>query len=115
MDTLVGIYNADSGIIGELTYLFNKVLGKNHCHLCDLTHGWNPNGRRSWKEACATSSLEISFIHRNEATDAQLAAAELLPAVVAFNDGKWVCIVTSAELAKHSDDPNWVIRQVGFS
>ncbi|MDG2428351.1 MAG: hypothetical protein P8M16_07975 [Acidimicrobiales bacterium] len=114
MNPLVGIYNADGGIIGELTYLFKKVLGRGHCHLCDLTHGWNLNGRRSWKEACSASSLEISFIHRNEATDAQLTAADLLPAVVAFKNNEWVCVVTSAELAEHSDDPDWVIRQVGF-
>jgi len=114
MSALVGIYNADSGIVGELTYLFNKVLRNTHCHLCDLTHGWNPNGRRSWKEACGTSSLNISFIHRNEATDAQLAAAELLPTIVALNNGEWACVVTAAELAEHSDDPDWVIRQAGL-
>ena len=114
MSALVGIYNSDSGIVGELTYLFNKVLRNDPCHLCDLTHGWNPCGRRSWKEACETSSLNISFIHRNEATEAQLAAAKLLPAIVTLNDGEWSCIVTAAELAEHSDDPGWVIRQAGL-
>ena len=117
MSALVGIYNSDSGIVGELTYLFNKVLRNDPCHLCDLTHGWNPCGRRSWKEACGTSSLNISFIHRNEATEAQLAAAKLLPAIVTLNDGEWSCIVTAAELAElaeHSDDPGWVIRQAGL-
>ena len=113
MSALVGIYNADSGAIGELTYLFNKVLRNTRCDLCDLTHGWNPYGRRSWKEACSTSSLVISFIHRNEATDAQLDAANLLPAIVALDNGEWACVVTAAELAEHSDDPDWVIRQVG--
>ncbi|GIS99605.1 MAG: hypothetical protein CM1200mP26_13180 [Acidimicrobiales bacterium] len=113
MSALVGIYNADSGVIGELTYLFNKVVRNTRCHLCDLTHGWNPYGRRSWKEACWTSSLVISFIHRNEATDAQLAAADQLPAIVALDDGEWACVVTAAELAEHSDDPDWVIRQAG--
>ena len=114
MSALVGIYNADSGVVGELTFLFNKVLRNTPCHLCDLTHGWNPNGRRSWKEACGTSSLNISFIHRNEATDAQLAAAELLPAIVTLNNDEWACVVTAAELAEHSDDPDWVIRQAGL-
>ena len=113
MGALVGIYNADSGAIGELTYLFNKVVRNARCHLCDLTHGWNPYGRRSWKEACWTASVVISFVHRNEATDAQLAAADQLPAIVALDGGEWACVVTAAELAEHSDDTAWVIRQAG--
>ena len=112
MKTVVGIYNADSGTIGELAYLTKKVLRRGSCSLCDLAHGWNPNRRRSWKEACASTCLEVSLVHRNEATAAQLAAAELLPAIVAVDDGGWVCLVTAAELAEHSDDPDWVIRQV---
>ena len=113
MSALVGIYNADSGVIGELTYLFNKVVRNTRCHLCDLTHDWNPYGRRSWKEACWTSSVVISFVHRNEATDAQLAAADQLPAIVALDGGEWACVVTASELAEHSDEPAWVIRQAG--
>ena len=114
MKTVVGIYNADSGIIGNLSYLANKVLRRGNYSPFDLTHGWTPNRRRSWKEACVSTCLEVSLVHLNEATSAQLAAAELLPAIVAVKDGGWVCRVTTAELAEHSADPDWVIRQMRF-
>lgn len=35
---IVGVYNADGGIIGELTYVFQKLLGNKKCSLCSLTH-----------------------------------------------------------------------------
>lgn len=37
--TIIGIYNADGGIRGELTYFFKKLAGKTKCDLCSLTHG----------------------------------------------------------------------------
>ena len=44
-----GIYNADGTFFGELGYVIAKLGGKRSCSLCDVTHGWNPFGKRQWK------------------------------------------------------------------
>ena len=35
---LVGVYNADGGIVGELKYFFGHLIGISKCELCDVTH-----------------------------------------------------------------------------
>ena len=86
---VVGIYNADGGVSGELRYALDKVLGRSDCGLCDLTHGWNAFGKRSWRDACRASPVPIELIHRDGATDSQLAAAGPLPAVLVGEEGTW--------------------------
>ncbi len=36
--TLIGIYKADGGLTGELSYFFGHLIGVRHCSLCDITH-----------------------------------------------------------------------------
>ena len=36
---LVGVYDADGTLRGELTYWVGARLGRAHCSLCDITHG----------------------------------------------------------------------------
>ncbi len=47
---LVGVYNADGDILGELAYVFKKAIGKTKCGLCDLTHG-GVTMKDAWKKA----------------------------------------------------------------
>ena len=42
---LVGVYNADGGIVGELKYFFGHLIGISKCELCDVTH--SPIRRRA--------------------------------------------------------------------
>ena len=95
---LVGIYDADGGLAGELRYAFGKLTGRSKCALCDLTHGWNPMGSRQWKQACAASPVELELVHRDEATAAQLAAAAQLPAIVAHDGERWLQALSTADI-----------------
>ena len=102
---VVGIYNADGGVSGELRYAVDKVLGRSDCGLCDLTHGWNPLGKRSWREACRSSAVPIDLIHRDMATESQLAAAGPLPAVLLEEDGDWHLVADRELIASLRKDP----------
>jgi hypothetical protein len=102
---VVGIYNADGGLSGELRYAFNKVTGRSDCGLCDLTHGWNAFGKRSWRDACRASSVPIELIHRDEATESQLAAAGDLPAVLVGEEGDWRVAADRVLISSLRDDP----------
>ena len=89
-ETLVGIFDADGGLRGELRYVIDKLAGRGHCALCDITHGLNPLGKRSFKEACAAAGVTMTLLHRDEASPEQLAAAGELPAVLAgAGDDHW--------------------------
>ena len=80
---LIGIYDADASITGEIRYLLRKVFSNYTCALCDLTHGWNPLGKSAWRKRAETEP-NIIWLHRDEAPEGLLnAVEERLPCVVA--------------------------------
>ena len=102
---VVGIYNADGGLSGELRYAVDKILGRSDCGLCDLTHGWNPFSKQSWREACRVSTVPIELIHRDMATEPQLAAAGSLPAMLVGDEGTWRLVADRELIASLRKDP----------
>ncbi len=83
---LVGVYDADGTLWGEVSYWVGARLGRAHCSLCDITHG-SVRARPEWV-AC-TEALDVPFetYHRNDQPDAVRAAADdIAPVVVAETD-----------------------------
>lgn len=77
--TLIGVYKADGGIIGELSYFFGHLIGVMNCSLCDITH--SPVKKKSAFKAFEKRLLEernigIRLVHMNERTEAELAASK---------------------------------------
>ncbi len=110
--TLVGIYDSDSGFVAELRYAFNKVRGRSHCSLCSITHGWNPMGKKSWKQALANSQVDIKLIHRDEADESQLAAANGLPCLLKSVNNQWVEAMSNSELATFENAPTALLERL---
>ena len=104
MAEFVGLYNADSGIRGELTYVLFKLSRKSSCALCEITHGWNPFGRNAWRTSCRDSGLDLTTIHRNKASAQQLDAVESLPAILKKTDGNWSQVVSADQLLSAKND-----------
>jgi glutaredoxin len=77
--TLIGIYKADGGILGELSYFFGHLVGIKSCSLCDITH--SPIKKKNDFKAFEKRLLEergIAFrlVHMNERTEAEFAASQ---------------------------------------
>lgn len=71
---VVGIYDADGGIWGELTYVVGHLLGRTECALCDVTH--SPVRRKpEWDAMASRLPVQMRLVHRNEASASELAAA----------------------------------------
>ncbi|MDE0231774.1 MAG: hypothetical protein OXI56_12310 [bacterium] len=111
-EQIVGIYNADGGWKGELRYALGLISGGQHCSLCDITHGWNPLGRRDWKRACADAPFKLQLIHRDRASPAQRSAAGALPAVLAGADDVWRVVVDAGELDRWNGDAEALIALI---
>jgi hypothetical protein len=76
--TLIGIYKADGGIMGELSYFVGHLLGTRECSLCDITH--SPiRKKQEFKdlEARLASEFDINFklVHMNERNEQELQAS----------------------------------------
>ncbi len=109
---LVGIYDADGGLGGELRYAIGKLAGRSKCALCDITHGWNPMGSRQWKQACAASPVELELVHRDEATADQLAATAKLPAIVAHDGERWSEALSMADIEACAGSPQLLLDRL---
>lgn len=111
-EELVGIFDADGGLRGELRYVIDKLAGRGHCALCDITHGFNPLGKRSWKEACAAAGLTMTLLHRDEASPEQLAAADRLPVVLAGGGACWRVLVPAEDLSACAGSPAELLQLI---
>ena len=83
---LVGVYDADGTLRGELAYWIGARLGRRHCSLCDITH--SPVRRKpEWDRMVARLGRPIVLLHRNELDPALEAAVReiALPVVVAHH------------------------------
>ncbi|WP_297082704.1 hypothetical protein [uncultured Demequina sp.] len=99
----VGVYDADGGVRGEVTYVIGHMLGRAHCALCDITH--SPVRRKpAWDEMVASLGVPVRLLHRNELhpeRDSALASAlqgEPLALIAARVDGAWQIALTAQDL-----------------
>jgi hypothetical protein len=81
-ERLVGVYDADGTVRGELAYLIGRTRGTAHCALCDITHG-RIRRRADFDDACAGLLLPLELCHRDEVDETVGAAA----------DGRYPCVV----------------------
>lgn len=62
---LIGVYNADGGLVGEARYVVGHLLGLTSCSLCDITH--SPIRRKpEWDAMVQKLSVPITVVHKNE-------------------------------------------------
>ena len=97
---LVGVYNADGGLVGEARYVVGSWFGKAHCALCDVTH--SPFRRKKqWDDMVRELGVPFSLDHLNDMPRdvARLVDAHGAPLVVArLADGGMRVLLTPANL-----------------
>ncbi|HSF35720.1 MAG TPA: hypothetical protein VLA70_06385 [Nocardioides sp.] len=96
---IVGVYDADGGLLGEAAYVWGKVRGTRHCGLCDITHS-TVRRKREWDRMAATLPVPVRLLHLNELDDelAAAVAATRAPVVLARDGGAWRELVGAQEL-----------------
>jgi hypothetical protein len=76
--TLIGVYKADGGIIGELSYFIGHVFGTRECSLCDITHSpFRKKHEFRELEARLSDEFGVGFrlVHMNERNEEELQAS----------------------------------------
>ena len=95
--SLVGVYDADGTVRGEITYWLGARIGLTHCSLCEVTHGMFTE-RSVWREWRASLSVPFDLFHRDDMPADIAAAAGALPAVVARTSDAVVVLLDRAAL-----------------
>jgi hypothetical protein len=95
---LVGVYDADSTLRGELAYWVGARLGRRHCSLCDITHG-SVRMRPEWKVCQAALPVSFDTFHRDDQPEAvRTAAGGQAPVVVAHTNTGHVLLLGPGDL-----------------
>jgi hypothetical protein len=95
---LVGVYDADGTLRGEVAYWVGARLGRRHCSLCEVTHGVFRK-RSEWTTCRSGLPIPFDTYHRDDQPDAVRVAAEgRYPIVVAETAVGHVVLLTPAEL-----------------
>lgn len=108
---LIGVYDADVTVWGELSYWVGARLGQRHCGLCDITHGLFSE-KSSWRDCRSQLPVQFTTYHRNDQPDdVRACIGDRLPAIVARTEGGVRMFVTADELETCHGDPQ-ALRQL---
>lgn len=111
---LIGIYNANGGLFGELSYLTQHLFQKKHCALCNITHGMNPLGKASWKQAASGLSVPIRTLHLNERDARMIAvmAKSSAPVILLLSPEGDRILLDAHELEICQGDPKALVKAI---
>lgn len=102
IERLVGVYDADGGIVGEARYVIGHLFGRAECALCDITH--SPVRRKAaWVALVDEFPVSLRAVHRNELPPEleAVVVSTRLPAVYAVRtDGSAAEVVSREELQR---------------
>lgn len=109
---LVGVYDADGTLRGELAYWVGARLGRAHCSLCDITHG-SVREKGEWKACRAGLPVPFDTYHRNDQPDdVRAELAGVVPAVVVETSAGVVTLLGPAELAACEGSPARLVTAI---
>jgi hypothetical protein len=109
---LVGVYDADSTLRGELSYWIGARLGRAHCSLCDITHGL-VRERAEWKQCRQDLPVPFDTYHRDDQPSAVRAASgDAAPVVMAETDAGLVTLLDGVALENLDGSPERLIAAV---
>jgi hypothetical protein len=108
----IGVYNAESTVLGEVSYWIGARLGLRHCSLCDITHGLFTR-RADWKECESALPIPFSTYHINDApADVTQAANGRYPIVLGRNQSGIHLVLDADELQQCKGSPQELLNKL---
>jgi hypothetical protein len=106
VERLIGVYDADGSVVGELSYFVRARFGRAHCALCDITHG-RVRERADWRTSRDRLPVPFVTFHRDDQPDeVRVAASAGLPVVLGeLGDGTLAVLAGPEELERCAGSP----------
>lgn len=109
---LIGVYDAEGTLRGELTYWVGARLGRAHCSLCDITHGLLRE-KGEWQTCRAGLPVPFDAYHRDDQPDdVRAVLAGTYPAVLADTGAGPVLLVGPDELEACDGSPEALVSAI---
>lgn len=102
---LVGVYDADGTLRGEVAYWIGARLGQRHCSLCEVTHGTFTE-KRDWKRCRDSLPVPFETFHRDDQPDdVRRATEDRAPVVVARTSDGILVLLDDTQITATAGDP----------
>ena len=113
LQRIIGVYNAEGTVFGELSYAALRAMGKAHCALCDVTHG-TFRSRPEWTTARTSLGVPFDTYHRNDQpASVKAAAGDETPVVAAeFADGTIEVLLRGDDLEACAKSPERMMAAI---
>lgn len=110
---LVGVYDADGTLAGELAYVIGHLLGTRSCSLCDITHG-GLRRRPVFDQLAAELGIPFELRHRDELDPprAAVVAESGLPVVLLEESGDRRVLLDDDALRACDGDPEVLFTMI---
>ena len=110
---VLGVYDADGTVLGELSYFVRARFGRAHCELCDITHG-RLRERRDWREQRPRLPVPVAVYHRDDQPEtARLAGGSSPPVVlVETNDGRCTALLSRSDVEACAGSPRRLVDAI---
>ena len=108
----IGIYEADAGLLGELYYLWGKLVLGRHCSLCDISHNLLSE-KDAFKALAKQLQIPIRLLHLNERPPAVVDFTRgYTPCLIARFDDRFEMVLSSKNLAEINGDESGFFAQI---
>ena len=117
MPKLIGVYDADATLWGEMSYWVGARFGVRHCSLCDITHSLFRE-KSQWRQCQSKLEhdlhIEFETFHRNDQPDDVRACIDGdYPAVVMRgDDGKVSMFMSAGEIEACGVSPEQFVAEI---
>lgn len=109
---LIGVYDADHTIRGEVAYWVGARLGRKHCALCEITHGALKE-KSDWQSCRMGLPVPFDQVHRDERSAEFVAATGgVLPLVAAETDDGLRVLLDPDQLEACDGDPDALVAAI---
>ena len=117
MNKLIGVYDADATLWGEMSYWIGARFGVRHCGLCDITHSLFRE-KSQWRQCQSKLEhdlhIEFETFNRNDQPDDVRACIDgYYPAVVMRgDDGKVSMFMSAGEIEACGVSPEQFVAEI---
>ena len=112
IERLIGVYDADGTLRGEVAYWIGARLGRRHCSLCDITHGTFTE-KTAWKRCRSSLPVPFDTYHRDDQPDdVRRASGDTAPVVVAKTSEGFVLLLDDARISSVDGDPSRLVALI---
>jgi hypothetical protein len=110
---LVGVYDADGSLLGELSYFLRARVRRAHCALCAITHG-RVRERPAWRASRDRLPVPFVMFHRDDQpADIRRERDGASPAVIAeTSSGDLIVLLGREELEGCAGSPDRLVDAV---